>query len=59
MKKIYSTPEVAIVKVELQSIMALSDPDKGFTPTGAPSLGEETNSGNLSRGGSLWDDDEY
>ena len=61
MKKTYIMPEVEIVNVELQNVVAaspLGDPEDGFTPTGAPSLGEETNSGNMSRGSSLWDDED-
>ena len=60
MKKIYSTPEVAIVNVELQSMIAFSgDPNSSFDMND-PDRDLEDNivSGNLSRGGSLWDDED-
>ena len=50
MKKIYQNPTIKIVKVELQRMMQSSDLryDKTTTET----------SGNLSRKGSFWDDED-
>ena len=49
MKKIYQNPEIKIVTVQTTPIMA-----------GSPAYGGSTTetSGNLSRGGSFWDDED-
>lgn len=57
MKKTYSMPTVAIVNVKLQQMIAGSNPEEGFSKSGAKSLGTDIASGNLSRGG-FWDDEE-
>ena len=58
-KKIYSSPEITVTKIQLQSMIALSGVDEDGTSVG---FGNRTGSldGAASRRGghSLWDDDE-
>lgn len=59
MKKIYSTPEVAIVNVELQDMIANSPVEAGFTMgDDTPVLDSDISSGNMGRSGSLWDEED-
>lgn len=50
MKKIYINPEINVVKVQPAQMIANSTPRYGGSTTAA--------SGNLSKGGWSWDDDE-
>lgn len=61
MKKTYQTPNTVAVRIDVQPMLAgsLGDGDnpRNFTPdSGAPTT--TTESGNLSRRRSLWDDEE-
>jgi len=59
MKKIYQTPATITTVVELQQMIAaspLGKPEEGFTMTSAPET--EAVSGNMSRRGSVWGDEE-
>ena len=51
MKKTYINPEMTIVKIQTAQMLAASEPGYGGTTT--------STSGNLSREGSFWDDDDY
>ena len=59
MKKTYFAPETEIVNVQVENLMSIGSNGDG---TLFESLGDDQttteNSGNLSRGSSLWDDDE-
>ena len=57
MKKTYQSPETQIVLVNVQHLMVASPVENGFDPNKPIGETGET-SGNLSRRGSIWDDDE-
>lgn len=53
------TPATVTIEVKLQQIMAGSNPENGFTMSGAGELSNGITSGNMSRRASdFWDDDE-
>ena len=56
MKKIYFAPETEIVTVAVQPLLSASDPESGFNQDTVTETEETT--GNLSRRGSLWDEEE-
>ena len=59
MKKQYINPEMAIVKIQTVQMIATSNVEDGFTKSGQESLEPEQTSGNLSRQGrGFWDDEE-
>ena len=57
MKKTYQKPETMTVTVKSETLLTLSDPEKGFSLTGAPET--DATSGNLGkiRGSRTTDDD--
>lgn len=58
MKKQYISPEMEIVKIQTMQMIAAS-PESGFTKSAAVELEDSDTSGNLSRGGrGFWDDEE-
>jgi len=61
MKKQYISPEMAIVKIQTVQMIATSNVEDGFAKSGQEVLEPEQTSGNLSREGrGFWDDeDEY
>ena len=60
MKKIYNMPDVTITCVELQQMIAISgDPEDSFKTTDASrTLDTGISGGNMSRGNSIWDEEE-
>lgn len=59
MKAIYQKPETNVTFVAVQQLMVsspLGNPEDGFNLDDAPETGES--SGNLSRGRSIWDDED-
>ena len=56
MKKIYQIPTTKVVKMQSMQILAGSNPD-GFHGALGGDGGNGSNA--LSRGGSVWDDDDY
>ncbi len=55
MKKIYQMPEVDILDVITEDMIAASPVENGFKQTKAPDLQESVTSGNLSRQNDMWE----
>lgn len=58
MKKKYSMPDTAITNIELQQMIAVSNPEDGFSKSTPKELEGGISGGNMSRSNSIWDDEE-
>ena len=55
MKKIYQMPEVDILDVMTEDVIATSPVENGFNRATAPELQQSVTSGNLSRQNNMWE----